>query len=603
MRSSASWAAAAWGSSTWLGNVALDRPVRAQDDPGRVASPVERTWRGSGPRPRRSPRLQHPDIVQIYDVGEADGLPFLELEYLPGGSLERTLDGTPRPAAEAAQLVETLARAIADAHQQGIVHRDLKPANILMTSSGQPKMADFGLAKFARLRARPDRTNQSSARRATWPRSRPRAARTGRPAADVYALGAILYELLTGRPPFRAATALETLAGQGDRAGAAVAAPAGPAARPRDDLPEMPGEGPGAALRQCRALAEDLRRFLAGEPILARPAPVWERAWKWARGGRRRRGPGHRAAATGSLIGGVLYHGSQLRDANVRLAKALQQARSAEGIARAAKEQAQANAKTADAQRDLALKALLELANGVQNKLKTSPDTLALRQSLLDTAIAGLGEIARSTEAAAPNLGRAIAHQKLADVYRQVGRAPELTGRLRAFPRAGEGPRRSIVRRPRRPGMPGRGLLPAGFPQPDARPAARGRGPLPAGVAGVRGSGSPRSDASAIPRIWIRNSLQLGHSLFWRNARPEALAAFGSTLELARRWAADDMANPMARNLIGEVHIELGDTYSCSSATSVGPDTYYSRRSPSAGRCGRRFGQPPGSVRPDNGPP
>src|SRR5262249_43983270 len=92
-------------------------------------------------------RLQHPNIVQIHSFGRAGNCPFVELEYLPGGSLDRILDGTPWPAAKAAELTETLARAVAEAHRLGIVHRDLKPANILMTAEGVPKVGDFGLAK------------------------------------------------------------------------------------------------------------------------------------------------------------------------------------------------------------------------------------------------------------------------------------------------------------------------------------------------------------------------------------------------------------------------------------------------------------------------
>jgi serine/threonine protein kinase len=97
--------------------------------------------------PEAVAKLQHPNIVQIHHISEADGLPFLELEYLPGGSLDRTLDGTPWPARRAAALVEALARGVAEVHRLGIIHRDLKPSNILIAADGTPKVADFGLAK------------------------------------------------------------------------------------------------------------------------------------------------------------------------------------------------------------------------------------------------------------------------------------------------------------------------------------------------------------------------------------------------------------------------------------------------------------------------
>jgi serine/threonine-protein kinase len=92
-------------------------------------------------------RLQHPHIVQIYEVGEHDGRPFLALEYVPGGSLAQKLDGTPQPPRDAAELVEPLARAVQAAHDQGVIHRDLKPANVLLAADGTPKLTDFGLAK------------------------------------------------------------------------------------------------------------------------------------------------------------------------------------------------------------------------------------------------------------------------------------------------------------------------------------------------------------------------------------------------------------------------------------------------------------------------
>src|SRR5262249_52556361 len=104
-------------------------------------------------------KLRHPNVVQIHHIGEVDGLPFFELEYVDGGSLAERLDGIPRPPREAARLVETLARAMAEAHRQGVVHRDLKPGNILLTFDGTPKIADFGLAKLLNVESGLTRTD------------------------------------------------------------------------------------------------------------------------------------------------------------------------------------------------------------------------------------------------------------------------------------------------------------------------------------------------------------------------------------------------------------------------------------------------------------
>ncbi len=156
-------------------------------------------------------RLQHPGIVQVYEVGEHEGLPFFSLEFCPGGSLDRKLAGTPLKPKDAAQLVETLARAMHAAHEKNVLHRDLKSANVLLSESGQPKITDFGLAKKL------DEAGQtaSGAIMGTPSYMAPEQAggKSGQlgPAADIYALGAILYEALTGRPPFKAATALDTV--------------------------------------------------------------------------------------------------------------------------------------------------------------------------------------------------------------------------------------------------------------------------------------------------------------------------------------------------------------------------------------------------------
>ena len=157
-------------------------------------------------------KLHHPNIVQIFAFGDCEGRPYFEMEYVGGGSLSDRLDGAPRPDRDAARLVETLALAIHETHRLGIVHRDLKPANVLLAADGTPKIADFGLAKWLDVETGLTRTRLivGSPSYMAPEQAGSGAAPIG-PAADVYSLGTILYELLTGRPPFRAATVLETL--------------------------------------------------------------------------------------------------------------------------------------------------------------------------------------------------------------------------------------------------------------------------------------------------------------------------------------------------------------------------------------------------------
>src|SRR5262249_32911929 len=149
-------------------------------------------------------RLAHPNIVQIYDVGQHLGSPFLALELIEGTTLAQRTAGTPQMVSWSAKLVETLARAIHAAHQQGVVHRDLTPANVLLAADGSPKITDFGLAKLVvgggELRTQTGELLGTPSYMAPEQASSQHAA-IGAP-TDVYALGAILYELLTGRPPF-----------------------------------------------------------------------------------------------------------------------------------------------------------------------------------------------------------------------------------------------------------------------------------------------------------------------------------------------------------------------------------------------------------------
>ena len=156
--------------------------------------------------------IEHPNIIQIFEIGEHGGMPFCSLEYLSGGSLARQIGAKPQPPAEAARVVLTLARAMVVAHERGIIHRDLKPANVLLSKDGTLKITDFGLVKRLEDNSSQTRTgailgtpNYMSPEQANGETHR-----IG-PATDQYALGTILYELLTGRPPFHGTSALETL--------------------------------------------------------------------------------------------------------------------------------------------------------------------------------------------------------------------------------------------------------------------------------------------------------------------------------------------------------------------------------------------------------
>ncbi len=252
-------------------------------------------------------RLRHPNIVQVYEVREHEGRTALVLEYVEGGNLAQKLAGRPHPPAAAVPLVEALAEAMAYAHAQGVVHRDLKPSNVLLScgpdaplTACRPRISDFGLAKLLveggpRLTAThevlgtpsymaPEQTGTASAHIG--------------PAADVWALGAILYECLTGRPPFLGESVLDTL----DQVRQQEPVP------PSRLQPRIPREldticlhclqkQPARRYAGARELADDLRRFAEGRPIRALPSGPVERGLKWAR---------RRPAAAGLLLTAVI---------------------------------------------------------------------------------------------------------------------------------------------------------------------------------------------------------------------------------------------------------------------------------------------------------
>ncbi len=296
-----------------------------------------------------------------------------------------------------------VADALAYAHAQGILHRDIKPSNIMLDTRGTAWVTDFGLAKADEGAGYTRTGDVLGTLRYMAPerfdgRSDPR--------GDVYALGATLYELLTLRPAFP----------EVDRPRLIELILRGEPAPPRSVDPRVPrdleviclkclAKEPSRRYAGADALVEDLRRFCDGEPILARRAPAWEVAWKWAN---RRPAAAVAAvllvAATATVVSLILGYNARLRVASARAA----------------------------AGRDLALRALDRLAGEVQETLREVPATRPIRRRLLDTAIAGLREVADGPDSSTPDLRRALAHRKLGELYREVGDAAQARAQYEA---------------------------------------------------------------------------------------------------------------------------------------------------------------------------
>ncbi|WP_165227218.1 protein kinase domain-containing protein [Aquisphaera insulae] len=229
-------------------------------------------------------RLQHPNIVQVHEVGEHEGLPYAALEFVEGGTFAQRLKRGPVSPREAAEVIATLAGAMHLAHTRNIIHRDLKPANILLDANGSPKVTDFGLAR--QLDSDIGQTQTGTTLGTPSYMSPEQAAGESKhvgPAADVYALGAILYECLTGRPPFQASSIVATLdMVRSQQPVAPHLLRAGVPADLETICLKCLRKEPEKRYSSADSLADDLRRWQRGEPIRARPVPLWEQLLLWA---------------------------------------------------------------------------------------------------------------------------------------------------------------------------------------------------------------------------------------------------------------------------------------------------------------------------------
>jgi serine/threonine-protein kinase len=393
-------------------------------------------------------QLQHPHIVQIYEVGEHGGLPYFSLEFVDGGSLDKHLAGAPRPPRPAAQLVETLARAMHCAHERGIVHRDLKPANILLRrksetrnpksetnpkseiprtetpsaprlgfensdlefasdfefriSDFEPKITDFGLAKRLEGDAGQTRTGAIMGTPSYMaPEQAQGKTKQVGPTADVYALGVILYEMLTGRPPFRGETAWDTV--QQVLTEEPVSLTRLQPRVPRDletICLKCLAKEPGKRYPSAQALADDLRRFLASESIHARPTPAWERGVKWAR----------RRPALAALLG---VSGTAALTVLVVVLVANARLQAERDDARAARQEAEVHFRAA---RDAVDQMLTRLGD---ERLAHVPQMELLRRDLLGDALRFYQQFLehKSTDPAV-RLETGRAHRRMADIHK-----------------------------------------------------------------------------------------------------------------------------------------------------------------------------------------
>ena len=364
-------------------------------------------------------QLRHPNVVQVFESGDSEGRPFFALEFVDGGALDEKVGNTPLPPRDAARVVELLARGMDAAHRCHIIHRDLKPANVLLQKPDQPsecdpaapgspscsirgqvfipKVNDFGLAKSLEGDSKQTRDGTVMGTPSYMaPEQAEGKISELTPAADVYGLGAILYDLLTSRPPFRGTTAIETLQL------VLQSEPLPPQRLAPNIAPDLQiiclkclDKDPRRRYATGGELAEDLRRFLENRPIRARPTPWWERAWKWIR--RHPSGAGLIGVSVATLlclaIGGVLYaQNERFRADEASRLRAKAEAERTEAVRAHAlaieAQQAEGRQRQrAEGNLTLALGAVEELSKVGHRRLAREPHMELVRRDILEKAL------------------------------------------------------------------------------------------------------------------------------------------------------------------------------------------------------------------------
>lgn len=363
-------------------------------------------------------KLQHPHIVQIYEVGEQDGQHYFSMEYIEGSNLAEMVRDYPLPAREAAQIVSKVAGAIEYAHEQGVLHRDLKPSNVLIDARGEVKVTDFGLAKQLESDQQLTQTDQILGTPSYMPpeQAKGNQALMG-PTADMYSLGAVLYHLLTGRPPFAAATQVETIHQVIHHE------PVSPRllekSLPKDletICQKCLQKEPHRRYGRAQDLTDDLQRFLENRPIIARPISRPARLWRWCR--RRPLVASLSVAFVLALMGGTAFSTYYAYVADQNAAEAFQNATN-ERLAR----------EEADEQREEAEVAKAEALDAKEETERELHRTEALRLTTLaeqtpDTQPLKKLELSAAAVRATNDHGEEVlpeAHQALIDNYYAVG--------------------------------------------------------------------------------------------------------------------------------------------------------------------------------------